>query len=163
MAVDIFLSLDGITGESRDERHRGSIDLSSFSFGLANPGSAHAGGSGAAAGKVSFQEIHCTSDVSLASPQLALHCANGSHIKTGTITVRRAGDSAGSGQEFYVVKLKEIVITSVQDTTNSDEGPKESITFVFGALQVEYHQQNPDGSSGASSTFSWDLKNARIV
>ena len=37
MAIDVFLKLDGLDGESLDHKHKGEIELASFSFGLANP------------------------------------------------------------------------------------------------------------------------------
>ena len=44
MAVDIFLKLDGVAGESKDKVHSNEIDILSSSWGMANSGSAHVGG-----------------------------------------------------------------------------------------------------------------------
>ena len=161
-AVDIFLKLDGIKGESLDDKHKDEIELSSFSFGESNPG-AHATGGGGGAGKVSFQDIHFTSRVSAASPVLMLACASGQHIKEGQITVRKAGESRQGGTEFLFYKFSTVVITSVQDSTNTDEGPVESVSFAFGKVLVEYKPQNPDGSLGAAVEFGWDLKANRKI
>ena len=46
MAVDMFLKLDGINGESKDEKHAKEIDLLAFSWGASQP--THAHGSAAA-------------------------------------------------------------------------------------------------------------------
>ena len=35
MAVDMFLKLDGIEGESKDAKHAGEIDIESFAWGMA--------------------------------------------------------------------------------------------------------------------------------
>lgn len=51
--VDYFLKIDGITGESRNEKHAGEIDVLSFSWGAVQTGSTGTGGGGGA-GKVSF-------------------------------------------------------------------------------------------------------------
>ncbi len=161
MAIDVFLKLDGIDGESLDHKHKGEIELASFSFGLANPGS-HNLGSGAAAGKVSFQEFHFTSKVTKASPKLMLACAGGQHIKEGTVTVRKAGgeSSDNATQEFLFYKFQTVVITSVQDGgTGGGSGdlPVESVSFVFAKVNVEYKPQNPDGTLGTAVEFAWDL------
>src|ERR1700722_2677078 len=58
-AVDYFLTLDGIKGESADDKHKGEIDIMSFSWGATNTGT-HASGGGGGAGKVNFQDIHIT-------------------------------------------------------------------------------------------------------
>ena len=158
MAIDMFLKLDGVEGESHDAKHKGEIELSSFSFGLSNAG-AHNIASGAGAGKVSFQEFHFTSKVTKASPKLMLACASGQHIKDGTVTVRKAGgDSANSAVEFLFYKFQTVVITSVQDGgANGGDVPEESVSFVFGKVHVEYKPQNPDGTLGTAVEFAWDL------
>jgi type VI secretion system secreted protein Hcp len=156
-AIDIFLKLDGIDGESLDRKHKGEIELSSFSFGLASAGS-HALGSGAAAGKVSFQEFHFTSNVTKASPKLMLACATGQHIKEGTVTVRKAGgDAENAPTEFLFYKFQTVVITSVQDAGDNTDTPKENVSLAFAKVLVEYKPQNPDGTLGAAVDFAWDL------
>jgi type VI secretion system secreted protein Hcp len=41
MAVDMFLKLDGVNGESKDKVHGKEIDVLSWSWGMTNSGSAH--------------------------------------------------------------------------------------------------------------------------
>ena len=94
MAVDMFLKLDGIEGESKDAKHAGEIDIESFAWGMAQTGSGHRG-TGSGTGKVDVHDITITKVVDKSSPSLMLACANGKHIAKGSITVRRAGESAG--------------------------------------------------------------------
>ena len=42
-AVDYFLKIDGLDGESRDSKHKGEIEISSFSWGMSQQGSGAAG------------------------------------------------------------------------------------------------------------------------
>jgi type VI secretion system secreted protein Hcp len=67
MAVDMFLKLDGIPGESRDSKHKGEIEIESFSWGASNSGSA-AHGSGGGAGKVAMQDFSFVTRVSRRRP-----------------------------------------------------------------------------------------------
>src|SRR5579884_2014717 len=103
MAVDFYLKLDGIDGESRSAKFEGAIDIESFSWGLSNSGRAiGSAATGAGAGKVSFQDIHLTSKVSKASPKLMLACASGKHIPNATLT----GVLDGKSQlDFFTIKL----------------------------------------------------------
>src|SRR5262245_21929107 len=91
MAVDMFLKLDKIDGESADKAHKGEIDVLAWSWGASNSGSAHMGG-GAGAGKVNVQDISFTKYIDKSSPSLFLSCANGKHIPTATLVVRKAGE-----------------------------------------------------------------------
>jgi len=88
-AVDYFLKLDGIQGESKADKHTDEIDVLSFSWGATQSGT-FAGGGGGGAGKVAMQDFHFTMLHSKASPALMLACAQGDHIKSAILTWQRA-------------------------------------------------------------------------
>ncbi len=69
MAVDMFLKLDGVNGESKDKTHIKDIDVLSWSWGMSNSGSAHVGG-GAGSGKVNVQDVSVTKYIDSSSPKL---------------------------------------------------------------------------------------------
>src|SRR3954469_17757981 len=91
MAVDIFLDIEGIKGESKDHKHKDTIDVLSWSWGASQSGTAHMGG-GAGAGKVSVRDPSFAPYLYMSSPTLTLHCCNGKHIKKGKLIVRKAGE-----------------------------------------------------------------------
>ena len=95
-AVDYFLKIDGIDGESMDHKHMGEIQIESWSFGETQAGS-HSSGGGGGAGKVQMQDFHFVMKVSKASPKLFLACATGQHIKKAVFVCRKAGKDQ---QEF---------------------------------------------------------------
>jgi type VI secretion system secreted protein Hcp len=135
MAVDIFLKVEGIEGESRDRDHKGEIEISSFSWGVTQTGS-FGGGGGGGAGKASFQDIHFTSSVSKASPTLAKSCATGQHIKKATLVVRKSGGDVG-GDEFYKVQMEDILVSSYQSGgASGDVLPTDQFSLNF--AKIEY-------------------------
>ena len=69
MAVDMFIKIDGIKGESADDKHKEEIDVLSWSWGMSQSGSAHMGG-GAGAGKVNVNDLSFTKYIDVASPDL---------------------------------------------------------------------------------------------
>ncbi len=153
--VDMFLKIDGIPGESKDDKHKDQIDLESYSFGATQTGTMGAGGGGGA-GKVSMQDFHFVMKVNKAAPKLFLHCANGKHIPNALLTVRKAG---GGQQEFYTVKFTDVLISSYQ--TGSAQGteiPMEQISLNFSKIEMEYKEQKPDGSLTGGIKMNWDLK-----
>lgn len=160
MAVDMFLKIDGIPGESQDAKHKGEIVLESFSWGESNtvPHTAFTGaGGGAGAGKVSMQDFHFTTKVSKASPKLMLFCANGAHIPNATITVRKGSPSQENVFEFLFFKFTNVIITSVAEAGNTDGPPVETASFAFQKINVEYKEQTATGGLGATVDFAWDL------
>lgn len=155
-AVDIFLKLDGIPGESTDFAHKGEIQLESFSWGETNTVS-RLGTGGAGAGRVSMQDFHFTTRVSKASPKLMLACASGQHIATGQVTLRKGTAQQENVFEFLFYKFTNVIITAVQDAGDTSIVPLEAVSFAFQKIQVEYKEQNPTGALGSTVDFAWDL------
>jgi type VI secretion system secreted protein Hcp len=159
MAVDMFLKLDGIPGESTDAAHKGSIDIASFSWGESNTVSHIGAASGGAAGRVSMQDFHFTAKVSVATPKLMLSCASGSHIKTGVFSVRKAGVEGKENVpfDFLVYKFQGVLITSVQEAGDTSDIPLDSVSFAFQKIDVMFKPISPTGAVGTSTEFAWDL------
>src|SRR5919206_1830713 len=110
MAVDMFLKITDVKGESKDKQHAGEIEIESFSWGATQLGtSSH--GSGAGGGKVSMNDFHFVMRNNSASPSLFLYCANGKHLKEAKLTCRKAG---GTQQNFLVVTMSDVLISSYQ-------------------------------------------------
>lgn len=155
MAVEYFLKIDGIPGESKDDKHRDEIVLTSFSMGLTNSGS-FAGGSGGGAGKASFHDFHFTTQFSKASPLLMAACASGRHIPKAVMTARKAG-GRGSGFEFLFVKMDDVLVTSVQSEETGNVVPSDSVSLAFAKIEVDYKEQKATGGLGATTSFRWNL------
>jgi type VI secretion system secreted protein Hcp len=153
-AVDYFLKIDGIEGESTDDRHKGEIEILSFSWGETNAGT-HAAGGGGGAGKVSMQDIHFTMKMNKASPKLFLACATGEHIKEAVLVARKAG---GDQQEYLKVKFTDLLVSSYQTGGSSGDVPTDSFSLNFSKIEFEYKPQNPDGTLGAPVKAGYDLK-----
>jgi len=154
MAVDMFLKLDGVKGESKDHKHEGEIHIESFSWGMNQTG-AHGAGGGGGAGKVSVHDISVTKFVDKSSPTLMLFCANGKHIASGLITVRKAGEKP---LEYMKIKLEDILVSSVQHAGHGSDLLTENVTLNFSKFQFEYQEQKPDGSGQAGGAMGWDVK-----
>jgi type VI secretion system secreted protein Hcp len=155
MAVDMFLKLDGIKGESADHKHGGEIHVESFSWGMSQTG-AHGTGGGGGAGKVSVQDISVMKYLDKSSPELMLHCANGKHIKEGLVTVRKAGENP---VEYLKIKLTDILVSSVQHSGSGSDLLMESLSLNFAKFHVEYQEQGADGKpKGGPVVMGWDVK-----
>lgn len=156
MASDMFIKLAGITGESMDDKHKGEMDIMSWSWGMSNSGSAHIGG-GAGSGKVSVQDLSFTKQVDKATTVLTHHCASGTHIKEGILVARKAGGK--KPVEYLKIKLEDILITSYQTGMQGDTTPIESISLNFAKYTVYYQPQKEDGSAdGGVIETTWDIK-----
>ena len=147
MAVDMFLKLDDLKGESIDSKHKDAIDILSWSWGMTQSGTTHSGGGGGA-GKVNAGDISITKHVDRATPALMLSCCNGKHFKQGVLTVRKAGEKP---LEYLKLTLKEIIISGY--TTGGSGGEDritENVSLNFAEYKLEYSPQKPDGSGDAA-------------
>ena len=153
-AFDMFLKIDGVPGESADAKHKGEIDVLSWSWGASNPVVGRGVGGGGA-GKVAFQDLTITKYIDKASPALYLACCQGNHYNTATLTVRKTGLNQ---QEYLVYKLSDIIISSVAPAgAQSDAKQAEKITFNFGKIRWTYTPQKADGSSDTPVQGGWDV------
>lgn len=152
-ASDYLLELDGIKGESTDDRHRGSIEIQSFSWGLSNSGTTAAGGGGGT-GKVSFQDFHFTTKLGKASPQLIMACATGQHIKSAKLFVRKQGTEQ---LDYYVITLSDCLVSSFQQGGSGsgaaggvDAVPSEQISLYFNSVAVEHKADDGSVTTGTA-------------
>jgi type VI secretion system secreted protein Hcp len=154
MAVDMFLKLDGIKGESGDHKHKDEIHIESFSWGMNQTG-AHGTGGGGGAGKVSVHDISITKHVDKSTCALMLACCNGKHIKDGLITVRKAGEKP---VEYMKIKLVDILISGIQEAGHGSDLLTENVTINFAKFHVEYTEQDAKGGGKPGGEMGWDVK-----
>ncbi len=155
-AVDYFLKIDGIEGESADHKHKAEIDLDSWSWGEHNSGNMAVGGGGGA-GKVSMQDFHFVMRANKATPKLMLACAGGDHIKSAILTCRKAGKDQ---QEFLKITMSDLMVSSYQSggSAHGDVIPLDQVSLNFSKIEYEYKEQKADGTLGGAVKAGWDLK-----
>ena len=154
-AVDMFIKIDTIEGESTDKTHGKEIDVLSWSFGASQSGSMAMGG-GAGSGKVVMQDFTFTKSVDKSSPKLFEALATGKHLKDATFVIRKAG---GEPHEYLKFTFTDALISSYSTGGSSgDDRPTESISLNFAQIKMSYVEQNADGRAGAATEFGWDLK-----
>jgi type VI secretion system secreted protein Hcp len=155
MAVDYFLKIDTIEGESVDSKHAKEIAVEAWSWGESQAGSAVPGGGGGA-GKVSMQDFSFVMKVNKASPKLMLARATGKHIKSARLAVRKAGQ----GQlDYLTFTLHDVVVSSYQTGGAESSGlaPLDLVSLRYAKIEVDYKAQKADGSLVAGQ-FKFDLK-----
>jgi type VI secretion system secreted protein Hcp len=156
MAIDIFLKLTGIEGESTDDKHRSEIDILGWSWGLSEPAPASGGGG---AGKVAIRNITIQKLADLSSPLLLQSSATGARIASAIVTARRAGAAAA---EFLIFTMTDVIVTSVEVIANASAGnPSESVTLRFSKVEFDYRSTLPSGGLGPEKSFRWDIPTNR--
>lgn len=159
MAFDCFLKIDGVPGESTDDKHKDWIELLSFSHGLSQTGSgAASSGGGRSAERCDHQDFSVVKTVDKASPKLALFCCNGTHIASIKVELCRA---AGDKQKYMGYDLSEVIVSSVRLGGSSQGGealPLEEISFNYGKIEWIYTEtDHKTGKPKGDVKTHWDL------
>ncbi|SDK16282.1 type VI secretion system secreted protein Hcp [Pseudomonas delhiensis] len=160
MSIDMFMRVEGATGESKDSNHKGWTDVVSFTWGAVQPGNMGVGGGGGA-GKVHFDDLLINAQIDKSTPALLKYCASGKHIPKVEVSVCKAG---GSQVEYTRIILEEVLVTGVK-YTGADTGDLVSMLYSFQAAKVtqQYWEQTEQGSKGAESSAAWDIKQNRVA
>ncbi len=154
MAMDMFIQIGKIKGESMDKAHKDKIDVLAWSWGMSNSGSAHMGG-GAGAGKVNVQDLSITKYIDKSSTDLMLAACNGRHFPDALLIVRKAGDKP---IEYLKIKLTDVLITSVSTGGSGGEDRlTENVSLNFAKVNVDYTPQKQDGSADSTLNMGWDI------
>jgi len=153
--TDYFLKLDGVEAESTDDKHKGEIEVLSFSWGVSNAGTAGRGG-GQGGGKSAATDLSFVKQLDKSSPTLYIACATGQHFKNAVLTCRKAG---GGQQEYLKFTLEDVFISShvTSGSGGGDIVPTESVTLNFAKMEHSYKEQKVDGSLGGEVKQKYDF------
>jgi type VI secretion system secreted protein Hcp len=154
MAMDMFLEIEGVEGESVDSVKAGAIDILAWSWGASQSGSFHTG-TGGGAGKVNVQDLSVTKWIDKSSTDLLLHVCNGEHYDKATLTCRKAG---GEALEYLVIEMTKVMITSLSTGGSGGEDRlTENVTLHFAEFSISYKTQAEGGGEEGSFDTGWDI------
>ena len=154
MAVDMFIKIGDITGESTDGKHEKEIDVLAWSWGMSQSGTTHMGGGGGS-GKVSINDLSFTKYIDASTNALVLACCKGTHYPEAKLTVRKAGDSP---LEYVKLTMKEVIVTSVATGGSGGEDRlTENVTLNFSEFKLEYTPQTDKGGGDAAKEAAWNI------
>ncbi len=161
MSFDAFIKIDGIEGESTDDKHQGWIEVLHYDMGLTQKSSATASSAGGASTeRAAFQDFNFTKLLDKATPNLALACAAGTHIDKITVEICRAG---AEKVRFMAYEMSNCIISKVLMESGGDF-PFENVGINYGSVNWCYTQQKRAGGGAAGNVAAgWDLqKNCKV-
>jgi len=156
MAIDMFLKIDTIKGETTDKAFAkdAAIDVLAWGWGVSNSGTTHMGGGGGS-GKANFQDLSVTKYVDSSSHALLGACATGEHFTKASLHVRKAGKTQ---LEYITIEMKEVMVTSVSTGGSGGEDRlTENLSLNFAEVKFTYKPQKPDGTLGDALPFTYDI------
>jgi type VI secretion system secreted protein Hcp len=154
MSNDVFLKIDGITGESQDAEHPGEIQVTNWAWKMSQQSSMMSGSGGGAA-KATVEDLVFFHEVDRASPNLMAYCLTGKHVRKAVLTMRKAG---GVPLDFFRITMSDVIVTGVEMSASFEQ-----VRLSFASVQQEYIVQNAMGGSRGVVTGTFDIKANALV
>jgi type VI secretion system secreted protein Hcp len=141
----MFLSLDGVTGETSDVDHKGCIDVKSWSWGMQSPSDVM---TGQPISRVKVNNLKIVKLVDKSSPTLIQYLRNNTMMKKGCLLIRKAG---GTPFTFYEIHLEKVRLTELI-TSSQDTDIVESVSLSFAKATFKYTPQSSTGGPASGKT-----------
>jgi len=135
-AVDMFLKIDGIDGESTDAGHEGEIEIESLQWGLTNKDK-----KGGGAGKVTIQDLSFVMIFDKASPKLMQAVADGKQFPEAVLTLKNSKHA----EEYLTIIMTDVRISSYQTGIGNTLSPTtqlDEVSLNFDKIMFEYQQHD---------------------
>jgi type VI secretion system secreted protein Hcp len=156
MAVDMYLEIPEIKGESQKKGYEEQMDIVSFSDGVLQHTSFGVLGKGGGSGRAEFQDIHIVKYVDKASSLLWKACANHQHFDKAPVHFVKHGETP---MAEWTVLMENVAIASVQTTGNSNaDNPMESVTLGCAKITKTYTEQKADGGPGSKVEAEYSIR-----
>jgi len=153
MAINAFIKIEGIDGASVASKHKGEIDVLSFSWGIKNE-TATGGPGGGGAGKAVVTDFSFTKEISGDSPELFVSVCTGEHHKEAVLLVEGVGADVKGKAGYYKVVFNDVLISSVSLAGQDNSVPMEQVSLSFSKVSMEFRDGSGAGGKAASCDFS---------
>jgi len=153
-AVDMFLKIEGVPGESTKADHRDWIEILSYSHGVSQPASgALASGGARSAGRADHSDFSIVKTLDRATPKLNLYCCNGTHIPKVEFEL---AEPSGDKRVFFKITLYDVIVTSVKPTGSAaSDRPTEEVTLNYSRITWQYTLFGPGDPTHYEA--EWDV------
>ncbi|MBW9265785.1 MAG: type VI secretion system tube protein Hcp [Candidatus Thiodiazotropha sp. (ex. Lucinisca nassula)] len=157
MAVDMFMKIEGVDGESTDDAHSKWIELLSYSHGVSQPVSGASGTGGRTGGRADFAPFLAVKTVDNGTPDLNIKCAKGEHIPKVEVELCLA---SGDKHTFMKYTMEDVIVNSVMPggSAGDETKPVETVEFAYGKIKWEYTPIDHTGKPGAATDRTWNLE-----
>lgn len=157
MAIDVYLQIDGIKGESQDSAHQGWIECTEVHWSVIQPRSATASTAGGhTAERAELKDVVFGKLADLSSPILLQTCAMGKTLAKATFEFMRS-DGDGKPVKYFEIQMENVLISGVSPSLLPGTILSEHISLKYSKIKWAYTQQAIGGGARGTTVGGWDL------
>lgn len=142
-------------GQKSKDGGCGLFEVEDYSFDIEQVLNIGSQSSGAGAGKVAFNPFSFSRKIDCASSHFFQKACSGTPFAQVGLGLRKGSGGSASGAMFLAFTFKLVAVKTVA-WAHDDESPKETVTIEYGALNIQYCQQKPNGSMCAIQYGGWN-------
>jgi len=156
MAVNAFLRLEGVSGESTQRGHERWMELQGWDWEVEAESSWTKGG-GASVGKPRPGALTWTHHFDLSSIALLGRIATGGSFATAELHVAKTTGKAVP-ETYLAATMQSAYVTKVATSATEEGTITQLVSMVFKHIAIDYRvQDDKAGGLGAPATFAWDI------
>lgn len=157
MPVEIFLKMDGLTGESRNFQHKGWADVLSWTWAISSNRNTL---EKAASENASFNEISLIKRIGRDSPEMMRLFAAREIVPHAELSIMPVVSKKEVKQKYLNLYMEDVIIKSIVTGGSCEEEYfKERVTLLFDRIRFEYNQHSglDTGEPPVDHVFGWDI------
>jgi len=155
MALQMFLTVDGIDGESKKDGMEDTIDLLSCNFGMHRPSTGHSG-SGGSGGDLTAGDLVVMKNLDAASNGIRESIVRGTQNIPITLTVRKP---TGEQVETLVYEMEGCMFTGVDVSVDeTSDVVQEVVSLAYNKVTFKHTPEEDDGSAGGEMSCCLNIE-----
>ncbi len=160
--IDAYLKIEGINGESEDDRHKNWIEVSNVLYAIHQPRAETVSTAGGlTSGRAELHPITFQKLADIASPVLLQTCAAGKTIAKGTFEFMRA-DSDGKPIPYFKIELENLMIANISPDSGNGGVIQERVQLAYAKIKWNYTRQSIRGGAQGSTMGGWDCSANKV-
>lgn len=157
MAVDAYVYIENVKGESTDSKHQGWLECLSVNWGVTQPRSSVSSTAGGhTVARAEMDDVTFVKYTDLSSPILMQLCATGKTLPKAKFEFYRA-DGSGERVKYFEMELFNVLVGHVEADLHPGDLMAEHVGLKFSRVTYRYTQQRINGGTGGSAVGGWNL------
>lgn len=162
MAIDAYLKIEGINGESEDDKHKQWIEVSNVMYAIHQPRAETVSTAGGhTSGRAELYPVTFRKLADIASPVLLQTCAAGKTIPKAVFEFMRA-DGDGKPIRYFKIELENLMIANIKPDSGDGGIISERVHLAYAKIKWNYMRQSIRGGAQGNTSGGWDCSANKV-